>query len=319
LAAVPADEVFLRDGSPSDLLATFTISDRTMHRLAVDQGYLRGGARTDADVAESWGRYRGLVEFLDAQEDRRYLIAENSSGPVAYARVVRFGSMEQLTDLMVSPAHQGEGLGRQLLQAIWPGDPSPALGRLVVATGAPRDLSLYIDFGVMPAAGHWHMRQTTTSYLERRSQETDATEAGSVVVLTDERAMAEWKRLEPDVIGHKRPALHEFFARDRSCLAVVDQDGTPRALCWVSTDGDIGPAIGTAEGHMITVVLAALDRVAKTQEPPVLSVFACTTSWRLLHRLRILGFRVYWPSWVMCSVPLPGLDRYVPTRPPFVL
>src|SRR4051794_34773114 len=190
-----AQDLSLREGSPSDLQATFTLSDRTMHRLAIDQGYIEPGERSDAEVAESWGRYRGLVEFLDAQRERRYLIAENSSGPVAFARVVRFGAMEQLTDLMVSPSHQGEGLGRQLLKAIWPGDPSPALGRLVVATGAPRDLSLYTDSGVMPVAGHWHMRQTTTTYLERRSQETDATEAGSVVVLTDQRAVAEWKRL----------------------------------------------------------------------------------------------------------------------------
>jgi hypothetical protein len=219
----------------------------------------------------------------------------------------------------VVPAHQGEGLGRQLLKAIWPGEPSPSLGRLVVAAGAPRDLSLYTDFGLMPTAGHWHMRQTTRNYLKRRSQETDATEAGSVVVLTAGRAMAEWKRLEPDAIGHERPALHEFFARERSCLAVLNPDGAARALCWVSTDGDIGPAVGTAQGHMITAVLAALDRVAKTQEPPILSVFACTSSWLLLHRLRMLGFRVYWPSWVMCSKPLAGLDRYVPTRPPFVL
>jgi len=290
-----------------------------MHRLAVDRGFLRGGVRTDADIAESWGRYRGLVEFLDAQEGRRYLIAENSSGPVGFARVVRFGAMEQLTDLMVTPAHQGQGLGRQLLEAIWPGDPSPGLGRLVVATGAPRDLSLYTDFGVMPAAGHWHMRQATGSYLERRSHETDATEAGAVVVLTAERAVAEWKRCEPDTIAHERPALHEFFARDRSCLASVDQNGKPKAVCWVSTDGDIGPAVGTTQGEMISVVLAALDRVAKTKTPPMLSVFASTSSWQLLHRLRMLGFRVYWPSWVMCSVPLPGLDRYVPTRPPFLL
>ena len=34
--------------------------------------------------------------------------------------------------------------------------------------------------------------------LGRRSQETDATEAGSVVVLTAERAVSEWKRLEPE-------------------------------------------------------------------------------------------------------------------------
>ena len=59
------------------------------------------------------------------------------------------------------------------------------------------------------------------------------------------------------------------------------------------------------------MVLAALDRVAKQQEPESFGVFCTTDSWWLLDRLRRLGFRVHWPSWVMCSVPLPGLDRYL--------
>jgi hypothetical protein len=48
-------------------------------------------------------------------------------------------------------------------------------------------------------------------------------------------------------------------------------------------------------------------------------VFATSMSWWLIKRLRSLGFRVYWPSWVLGSVPLPGLDRYVPTHPSHVL
>jgi GNAT superfamily N-acetyltransferase len=297
----------------------FSLSDRTMHRLAIEQGYIPPSERTDSQIAETWSRRRSLVEFIDAQSSRRFVIAENGDGPIAFARIVRFGDMEQLTDLMVLPEHQGRGIGRLLLEAVWPGEPSPRLGRLVVATGAPRDLSLYTDFGVMPAAGHWHLRQPTAGYLERRSQETDATEAGSVVLLTPDRAVAEWKRLEPDAIAHERPELHEFFGRDRSCLATVDPDGKATALCWVSADGDIGPAVGVNQGQVIAVVLAALDRVAKAQEPPMLGIYASTTSWQLLHRLRVLGFRVFWPGWVMCSMPLPGLDRYVPTRPPLLL
>jgi GNAT superfamily N-acetyltransferase len=210
---VAADDVSLREGSPSDLQATFALSDRTMFRQAVDMGYLPAGERSDTDIADSWGRHGGLVQFLDAQPNRRYLIAENSQGPIAFARIVQFGAMEQLTDLMVTPSHQGTGVGRLLLEGIWAGGPSPSLGRLVVATGAPRDLSLYTEFGVMPVAGHWHMRQETSSYLQQRSQETDATEAGTVVVLTVERAVAEWKRLEPEAIAHERTSSSAVIAR----------------------------------------------------------------------------------------------------------
>jgi len=313
------DVISFRDGSAADLQATFALSERTMHTLAVRQGYLPQSERSDSQITESWGRYRNLVSFLDGQPERRYVLCEDDGELLGFARVVPFGAIEHLTDLMVHADHQGEGVGRKLLAQIWPGGPSPSLGRVVVATGAPRDLSLYTDFGVMPVAGHWHMRQQTADYLELRSYETDATEAGSVVVLTPERAVAEWKRLEPEAIAHERPGLHEFFGRDRTCLATVDKDGGAKALCWVSSDGDIGPAVGTKPADVIPVVLAALDRVAKTQEPRALGIYVSTTSWHLLHRLRMLGFNVFWPSWIMCSVPLPGLDRYVPTRPPFLL
>jgi hypothetical protein len=193
--------------------------------------------------------------------------------------------------------------------------PSPELGRLVLGLGTPADLSLYTDFGVMPVSGHWHLRNRADDYLERRSQELDAAEPG-VHVLTPARAVAEWKRLEPPAIGHERPLLHEFFGRTRTCLAAMDSArGQAVALCWVSSDGEIGPAVGEEARHLVPVVLAALDRVASHQQPETFGVFCTTDSWWLLDRLRRLGFRVHWPSWVMCSVPLPGLDRYLPTRP----
>ena len=48
----------------------------------------------------------------------------------------------------------------------------------------------------MPVGGHWHMRHRVDEYLERRSQEVDSAEPG-VHVLTPQRAVEEWKRLEP--------------------------------------------------------------------------------------------------------------------------
>lgn len=317
--AVGDDKVTFREGTVSDLETTFALSAHAVHDSASRAGVIpQGYSPSEARIRSDWQRQRAFVEFIAAQPGR-YVIAEGEDGPVGYARVVRFGAMEELTELMVTPDHQGRGLGRQLLEIVWPGDPTPDLGRVIVAAGAPADLTLYLRFGVMPIAGHWHMRQRTDAYLERRAQEIETTDPG-VHLLKPERAVEEWNRLEPQAIGDERHALHEFFSRDRNCLASLDPaSGAVKALCWVSSDGDIGPAVASEPGDLAPVVIAALDRVAMTQEPSHLGIFATTISWWLLRRLRQLGFSVYWPSWVLCSEPLPGLDRYTPTRPPHLL
>src|SRR4051812_5589851 len=291
-----------------------------MHDSGTRRGVIPPGRGPKPQPIEAvWARQRSVVEFIAAQPEGRYVIADDGSGPIGYARVVRFPHMEELTELMVLPDHQGRGIGRRLLEVAWPGDPTADLGRVVVAAGTPSDLSLSLEFGVMPVAGHWHMRQRPAVYLERRAQEMETTAPG-VHLLKPDRAVAEWNRLEPEAIGHERPSLHEFFARDRNCLAALDpQTGEARALCWVSSDGEIGPAVSSAPGGLVPVIIAALDRVAMTQEPAHLSVFVTSLSWWLLRRLRTLGFGVFWPSWVLCSIPLPGLDRYVPTRPAHLL
>ena len=312
-------QLTFREGSAGDLAATFELAERALHDVAVRQGVMPGGSLlTDAAIRSHWLTQRNMHEFLAAQPGGRYWIAEDGGRLAGFARVVHFDGMEELTELMVDPERQRQGLGRALLERCWPGDPTPDLGRVVVATGAPADLTLYPDFGVMPVTGHWHMRMRTEAYLERRAQELDAREPDTHV-LSPSRAAAEWQRLEPLAIAHGRPELHEFFARDRTCLANMSPAGDATGLCWVSSRGEIGPAVGAEPEDLVPVILAALDRVAKTQEPEELSLFCTTIAWWLLRRLRGLGFRVYWPSWIMCSVPLPGLDRYVPTRPPTLL
>jgi GNAT superfamily N-acetyltransferase len=315
-----AGDLSFREGSISDLETTFCLGERAIQDSAVKPGIIPPAEElTDEQIQSEWATQRPIVEFIAAQPGGRYVIAENgSSGVVGYARVVHFDGMEELTELMVRPELQRQGIGRQMLETVWPGDPTPELGRAVVATGQASDLSLYTGFGVMPVAGHWHMRTRAEEYLAVRAQEIDTTDPG-VHALKADRAVAEWKRLEPPAVAHGRPALHEFFGRDRTCLATIDASGEATSLCWVSSDGNIGPAVARSAGELVPVVLAALDRVAMTQEPSHLSVFTSTLSWWLLRRLRTLGFSVYWPSWVLCSVPLPGLDRYMPTRPPHLL
>ncbi len=316
---MPPVELTFRDGGPSDMAATFALSERAMHEVAQRQGVVATDqGLTDTDVDRDWSRQRSFLEWAAAQPGC-YVIAEAGDEIVGFGRTVQIGGREQLTELMVAPEHQGAGLGRKLLERCWPGDPAPEMGRVCVALGTPDNLSLYTEFGVMPIAGHWHMLQRTEQYREQRSLEIDSTEPG-VSMLKGDRAAGEWKRLEPAALGYDRSALHDFFGRDRVCLASMDVEaGNARALCWVSNKGEIGPAVGATTEDLVPVVLAALDRVAVTQEPEYLRLFCTTTSWWLLRRLRGLGFQVFWPAWVMSSVPIPGLDRYVPAMPPQLL
>ncbi|MGH2763732.1 MAG: GNAT family N-acetyltransferase [Thermoleophilaceae bacterium] len=305
-----------RDGGPGDLRATFELGEAAWDASSRQWGRLPPDHHRRADELDAqWRRERPLIEFISAQPDGCFVICEDGDELVGYARVARFGAMDELTELWVAPSHAGQGVGHGLLERCWPQSPSPELGRVVLGLGMPADLSLFTDFGVMPVSGHWHLRHNADEYEERRSLELDLAEP-SVHALTAERAVTEWKRLEPPAIGHERPRLHDFFARTRTCLATIDAGrGQAVALCWVSFDGEIGPAVAEEPEHLVPVVLAALDRVAKQQEPETFGVFCTTDSWWLLDRLRRLGFQVHWPSWVMCSVPLPGLDRYLPTRP----
>jgi predicted N-acetyltransferase YhbS len=309
-------ELTFRAGRAADLQAVFELGEAAWDASRVARGLLPSDeVRSPATLAEAWPHERPMMEFVAGQADGCFLVSEDDGRLVGYVLVARFATMDELAELWVAPSHRGRGVSRGLLERCWTESPTPELGRVMVAVGTPADLTLFTDFGVMPVTGHWQMRHQLDGYLEQRAQEVDATDP-DVHVLTPERAVEEWKRLEPEAIGHERPLLHEFFGRTRNCLATVDPaSGRATALCWVSGHGEIGPGVADGPEGLVPVVLAALDRVAKMQEPETLAVFCTTASWWLMDRLRRLGFRVHWPAWIMSSVPLPGLDRYLPTHP----
>jgi GNAT superfamily N-acetyltransferase len=287
-----------RDGRSADLRPAFELQKRAAEE-------------PEAEIAACWERESQLMEFMAAQAGG-WLVCERDGELVGAARVLRFGDMEHLSEVVVHPGYRGEGIAHGLLDRLWPGTPSPRTGRVAVAAGSNVELSLYTGFGAMPATGHWQIRLSGEQFLERRSLQDSGDP--DIHVLAAGNAVEEWQRLEPQAVGHERPELHEFFGRTRSCLACIE-DGRAKSLCWVSPNDEIGPAVAESPDALVPVVVAALDRVATQREPEWLEVFCTTDSWWLLDRLRRLGFKVQSPSWVMSSVPLPGLDRYLPTWP----
>jgi hypothetical protein len=308
-------DLTFREGRASDLEAVYQLGERAWDTSRAERGLIaRDEVQTDDELRARWGHEKPLLEFMTALDGSSFLVCEDAGDLVGYVVVARFPKMDEMAELWVAPSHAGMGVSRGLLERCWPNSPSPELGRLVIAVGRPADLTLFTEFGVMPVSGHWHMRHRVERYLENRALELESTEP-DVHVLTPDRAVEEWNRLEPAAIGHDRTTLHEFFGRTRNCLATVDDSGNATALCWVSGQGEIGPGVGQNPEDLVPVVLAALDRVAKMQEPESFGVHCPTAAWWLMDRLRGLGFRVHWPAWIMSSVPLPALDRYLATRP----
>ena len=203
---------------------------------------------------------------------------------------------------------------RRCSSAAGPGRRRPSSGRLVRGGGTPADLSLFTEFGVMPVSGHWHMRHRVEQYLERRAQELDTTEpAVHVLTLGARRGGVEAPRAGRD--RPRAPAAARVLRPHPQLPGAVDAErGRATALCWVSTRARSGRRWASSPEDLVPVVLAALDRVAKMQEPETFGVFCTTDSWWLLDRLRRLGFRVYWPAWMMSSVPA-ARARPLPARP----
>lgn len=304
-----------REGGVDDLRATFAISAHAVHDTATRLGVLRGPPPSEAQIEAEWQGQRDVLEFLAQDVPGSYWICDDGRRPVGYARVARVGGVEQLTELMVLPSHHRRGIGRALLERCWERTPRPGELRLVLAAGAPADLTLYSRFGVMPASGHWHLRGPASAFRDRRRFSPPA----RVTVLAPERAVESWDSLEPAVVGHGRRALHDFLARTRECVALASADGEARALCWVGPGGDVGPAIAATPAELTSTVLGALDRVASAAPGRELALYCTTANRDLLGELRRGGLAVHWPGWVMSSAPLPQLDRYLPMRPPHLL
>ncbi len=108
-----------REGRPGDLRATFELGEAAWDESRKARGLLPPDHRRDrAEIREQWDRARPFIEFVAAQPDGAYWICEDGDELVGYVRVARFGSMDELTELWVTPRYAGRGVGRALLERV---------------------------------------------------------------------------------------------------------------------------------------------------------------------------------------------------------
>ena len=226
--------------------------------------------------------------------------------------------MDELTELWVGARRTPAGASAAaLLERCWPESPTPELGRRGRGRRAPRGPDalhrVRRDAGQRPLA---HAPPARTQYLERRAQEIDATEPrrarahpgprrGGVEAARAGRDRAR----APAAARVLRPHAHlprhaSTTTRQRHRALLGQRRRRHRPGGGEEARGPRAGGAGRARPRGEDAGARELRRLLHHRRPG-----GCC------DRLRRLGFRVHWPGWVMCSVPLPGLDRYLADAP----
>ena len=243
-------QLTFREGTARDLAATFALAERALHEVAKRQGVMPEGVElTEAAIRSHWLAQRNMVEFLAAQPgqpllDRR----ERRQARRASRASSRFGGMEELTELMVDPEYQREGVGRALLDRVWPGDPTPDIGRVVVATGAsgrphalPRLRRHARHRPLAPARAHGALPRAARAGASTRASRTRTCSPRSARARSGSGSSRSRSPTSAPRCTSSSRATARASRRSRP-------DGHATGLCWVSSHGEIGPAVGADAG-----------------------------------------------------------------------
>ena len=234
---------------------------------------------------------------------------------VGYTRVARFGQMDELTELWVAPSHSGLGVGRALLERCWPrvADARAGAGRARHRPARRPDPLHPVrrDARQRPLAHAPPQRGVPRAPLagDRRRAA-----AGARAHARARRGRVEAPRAARD--RPRAPAAARVL-RPHAHLPGHDRRRARRGDGRSAGSAPTATSAPRSARRRRTSCRSCSPRSTgwrSRMEPESFGVFCTTDSWWLLDRLRRLGFRVHWPGWVMSSVPLPGLDRYLADR-----
>jgi GNAT superfamily N-acetyltransferase len=277
--------------------------------------YMRRSALLTADdppqppYESLWPRYERIYRHLEVAATRAWVAVGADGDVVGYGRSIERDGHVELTEFFVSPQTQGAGIGRRLLERVFP----LAWGahRSILALLDPRAVSLYLRFGVrgvdtlLDLVGRPRRLDLSTDLVV---EPIGAGQAGETAVVAIERAILGLHRL-PEVrwLLDDRPAW--VFRRSGSLVGYAfGSNGHHLGPIATLDPADLPTAIGLVEDDAAGRGLASVG-------------FSVTLSNEVaLRHLLGRGFRID-PFYVLVLSDEPTVDfrRYVATNPAFIL
>ncbi len=194
-----------RPGTLEDSHAVFQVFVRAIMDYSERMNVMALTGGNDPEVLKSmWERRKPMFEFL-ARTSPHFWVAEQDGEIVAYARSLEHDGLIELTEFFVNPLHQSGGLGRQLLADAFPQTDSPL--RAIIATLDERALARYLKAGVYA--------RFPLKYFYRQAEKVDFNTDLIIEPMQLKVHLEKMNQIDKQVIGHSRPAVHEWIASTR--------------------------------------------------------------------------------------------------------
>lgn len=300
-------EIHFRPGTLEDSYQVFALFEHTLSDLSHRLGLSGQAGPVEPDhLAKMWRERRSLYEHLAETADR-FWIAERDGQPVGYARSILRDNVRQLTEFFVLPDLQSAGVGRELIARTFPaGD---ADWRTLNATTDIRAQALYLKSGMTAYCPLYYFGRTPEKVVVRTELEFAQLESTQPVL--DNLAA-----IDQEILGFRRDVDHRWLMGNRKGF-LIRREG--QAVGYGYTGLRSGP-FALLEPEFYPLALAYAERTAAEFGLDHFGVEVPAINRAAVEYLLGRGFRLDgFIALQMSDQPLPGLDRYLLTSPPFFL
>ncbi len=300
--------VVYRPGTLADTRVVYDLFQESLLDLGRRLGVMAlTGGDDPAVLARDWDERRPLFEHL-ARTAEHFWLAEADGLAVGYARTILRDGMRELTEFFVRPGQQSAGIGRALLERVYP-PTGMARQRVIIATTDERAQARYLKLGVYPRFPIYYFTRTPEAVSV-------ATDLQVEPVTASAETLALLRELDEAVLGHGRDADHAWLLTNRQGY-VYRRGGRPAGYGYLGYRN--GP-FALLEARDFPAVLAQAEAAAARAGQATFGVEVPMVNRAAVEHLLARGFRFdAFFALFMSDVPLGRFENYICTSPPFFL
>ncbi len=292
-------------GFSSDNYEVFLLFEETLADFVKRLGYAGTTKWDDAEKLRNLWRLRQPLYDHIAQTSEHFCLAKQDGKIVGFARSVLRDGTRELTEFFVKPSVQSGGVGRNLIERVFPRE--DAERRFIIATADFRAQALYLKSGVFPRF---------PLYFFGREPEQVSFESDLEIVPLENRpeTLDTLAAIDQETIGFRRDVDQQWFLANRRGFLYL-RNGRPAGYGYV--DENSGP-FALLDATDFPAVLAHAESTAQAKGLKRFGVEVPTVNETAVSYLLSRNFKLdVFIAMFMSDRPFGSFDRYIVTSPPF--